>query len=91
MTEEMTFDQMLIQAHARWREGLPLRQVAMRYQMTTRSLKEYLLQSGLLGSEHADPSPAEIRRRAAAIRSEWDEETRMNRWIGLRQDDAGLV
>ena len=68
-----------------------LRTVALSNGMTTRELKENLRQIGLLNPADADPSPDEIKRRAAAIRSEWDEETRMNRWIGLRHDAEGLL
>jgi hypothetical protein len=76
----------------------PLRTVAQHYQLTTRSLREYLLQSGLLGKEFADPSPAEIKERARKIREEgygdmppWNEETYRNRWIGLRDGADGLL
>ena len=94
---EMDFDQMLSKAHKMLSKH-PMPEVARRHRMSTRAMKEYMLQAGLLGSEHADPSPEEIKRRARKIREEgygnippWTEETYRNRWIGLRDGADGLL
>ena len=95
--EMLDFDLMLAKAH-KMLEFYPMREVARLHKMPTRAMKEYMLQAGLLGSEHADPSPEEIKRRAKKIREEgygnippWTEETYRNRWIGLRDGADGLL
>ena len=87
---EETFDQKILRL---WQEAKskPVRDLALSNGLRTRELKEYWQQIGLYGKELADPSPEVIRERARQIRNEWDEETRMNRWIGLRGDATGLL
>jgi len=72
--------------------------VASRNRMTTHQLIADLEDAGVLGNEHRDPSPEEIRERARQIREEgfgqaapWTEEQFQARWIGFSRQDGGVL
>ena len=72
--------------------------VASRHKMTTHQLISDLEDAGVLGNEHRDPSPEEIRERARKIREEgfgnaapWTPEQFQVRWIGYARLDGGVL
>lgn len=64
-----------------------LSQVARLHGKTMQGLLSEFRRSGLLGNGPTDPSPEEIQRETAMIRSSWDEATERARWIGSRTVD----
>lgn len=57
--------------------------VAQKYNLTTQEMVARFKQSGLMGGAKC-PSPEEIEREKRLLQSRWDEQTRMERWVGRR-------
>ena len=60
-------------------------EVAKENHLTTQALVAMFDCAGLTGRKKADPSPAEIKRRAAAERKRWTPEIEQARWIAARK------
>lgn len=60
-------------------------EVAKENGLTTQALVALFDLSGLTGRRAADPTPEEIRSRAAAERKRWTPEVEQQRWIAARK------
>lgn len=58
--------------------------VAEKYGLTRQAMVAMFQQEGLMQSGKRCPSPAEIEAAKKELQAKWDEETRMDRWVGRR-------
>lgn len=62
----------------------PMKAVADKYGVTVQGMVAMFQQEGLMKSGKKCPSPAEIEDAKRELQSKWDEQTRMERWVGRR-------
>ena len=61
-----------------------MKSVADKYGITVQAMVAMFQQEGLMKSGKKCPSPAEIEDAKRELQSRWDEQTRMERWVGRR-------
>lgn len=60
-----------------------MKDIAAKYRLTTQEMVARFKQAGLMGGARC-PSPDEIEREKQLLQSRWNEQTRMERWVGRR-------